>query len=394
MKKFILFLCLYALAVLLDGQSIRDPFVNYAVLGLSTALLLGAGAGLVSNALGGYFNASNTASINAANLQATRETNQLNQQMFQQQMDYNKYMYEDQKAYNRELIEYMNDYNSPLNQRKRFEEAGINPYFALGNIDAGNASSQVGVSAPSAPSAPSMATPTFQRNDVGSFVAGAGRDIASIMQSTASAENINAKTEQLKIDNLTRFDENLARLEELRSRKGLSLAQQNHLDEQITDMRQQRQYVLESLKFDAKTAKSNSETAQFNTRIAALESRNKQLVNEYQEWLNSYQKKYGAKNLQQLDAIISNLGADSAVKNMQKLESEARKKGIDLDNDQKRKLMPLLKRSQELENERKRLENRYGSSWYQGLGRAYDNIHDVPRRNMEKRFGLNRTSRW
>lgn len=394
MKKLLLFSSLYALAVLLDGQSIHDPCVSYAVLGLGTALLIGGGLSLLGSAIGAAANASNTSAVNDANLQAARETNQLNREMFNEQMDYNKYMYQDQKAYNAQLIHYMNDYNSPESQRKRFEDAGINPYFALGNIDAGNASSQVGVSAPSAPSAPNMVTPTFQPNNVGAYIAGAGRDVASIMQATASAQNIEADTEQKRIDNLTRFDENIARLEELRARKDLSVAQQQHLDEQITDLRQQRQYVLESLRYGAQSAKSDAQTAKYNTRIAALESRNKQLQNEYQEWLNAYQKKYGDKNLKQLDAIISNLGADSAVKNMQELESKARKQGIEIDNEQKSKLMPLLKRSQELENERKRLENKYGSSWYQGLGRAYDDVRQTGRRNLEKRFGLNRTSRW
>ncbi len=42
-----------------------------------------------------------------------------------------------------------NEYNTPAAQRARYEDAGINPYFALGNIQGGNASSLL--SADSAP---------------------------------------------------------------------------------------------------------------------------------------------------------------------------------------------------------------------------------------------------
>lgn len=43
-----------------------------------------------------------------------------------------------------------NEYNTPYEQRKRYEAAGINPYLALGNIQAGNAQGSV-TPAPPAP---------------------------------------------------------------------------------------------------------------------------------------------------------------------------------------------------------------------------------------------------
>ena len=61
-------------------------------------------------------------------LQAVRETNQANKELAQYQNEWNL------AQWNRQ-----NEYNDPSAQRLRYEQAGINPYFALGNITPGNA---------------------------------------------------------------------------------------------------------------------------------------------------------------------------------------------------------------------------------------------------------------
>lgn len=63
-------------------------------------------------------------------LEATKETNAANLKLAQFQNDWNIAQWNRQNAY-----------NTPAAQRARYEEAGINPYFALGNIQAGNAQS-------------------------------------------------------------------------------------------------------------------------------------------------------------------------------------------------------------------------------------------------------------
>ena len=65
-----------------------------------------------------------------ASLQATRETNAANLKLAQYQNDWNVAQWNRQNAY-----------NTPQAQRQRYEEAGINPYFALGNISSGQAES-------------------------------------------------------------------------------------------------------------------------------------------------------------------------------------------------------------------------------------------------------------
>lgn len=80
--------------------------------------------------LGGMFGSKGTSSAARAQLQAVRETNAANARLAQKQNDWNL------EQWNRE-----NAYNTPEAQRARYEAAGINPYFALGNIQSGNADS-------------------------------------------------------------------------------------------------------------------------------------------------------------------------------------------------------------------------------------------------------------
>lgn len=72
----------------------------------------------------------NTKATNSSNERITDKTNQLNYQMWQEQKDYDYQKWKEELAY-----------NSPSAQRKRFEEAGINPNLAIAQMNAGNAES-------------------------------------------------------------------------------------------------------------------------------------------------------------------------------------------------------------------------------------------------------------
>lgn len=89
-----------------------------------------AGINAFGNIVGGLFGSSSAKAAAKAQLQAVRETNDANARLAQKQNEWNL------EQWNRE-----NAYNTPESQRARYEAAGINPYFALGNIQSGNADS-------------------------------------------------------------------------------------------------------------------------------------------------------------------------------------------------------------------------------------------------------------
>lgn len=91
---------------------------------------ISAAGSLLGSITGGLFAKHGSDAAAKASLQATRETNAANLKLAQYQNDWNVAQWNRQNAY-----------NTPLAQRQRYEEAGINPYFALGNINSGSAQS-------------------------------------------------------------------------------------------------------------------------------------------------------------------------------------------------------------------------------------------------------------
>ena len=82
----------------------------------------------IGSLIGGIFGSSATRAAAKAQLQAVRETNKANLDLAKYQNEWNVAQWNRQNAY-----------NTPAAQRQRYEDAGINPYFALGNIQPGNA---------------------------------------------------------------------------------------------------------------------------------------------------------------------------------------------------------------------------------------------------------------
>lgn len=99
---------------------------------LSAAPIVGPVVSAAGSILGGSIAKSGSDAAASASLQATRETNAANLKLAQYQNDWNLAQWNRQNAY-----------NTPLAQRQRYEEAGINPYFALGNISSGSAQGEL-----------------------------------------------------------------------------------------------------------------------------------------------------------------------------------------------------------------------------------------------------------
>lgn len=119
------------------GGAYCAPPKRYILPLVAAGALVGAGS-FLGNAVGGLFSSHSSRKANKANLQIARETNASNERIQDKQNQFNLAMWNKENAY-----------NTPAAQRQRYEEAGINPYFALGNIQGGNASSLL--SADSAP---------------------------------------------------------------------------------------------------------------------------------------------------------------------------------------------------------------------------------------------------
>lgn len=148
------------------------PF-NFEFMSLLGSALVGAGASL----LGNIFGSKSQSDTNKTNLQIAQMNNEYNERMFNKQLEYNQDMFNQQIDYDWKKMQEQNThnalmaegafnrqakYNSAVEQRKRLEAAGLNPYLMMSGGNAGTASavsssagtggspSAMGVNAPTA----------------------------------------------------------------------------------------------------------------------------------------------------------------------------------------------------------------------------------------------------
>lgn len=127
---------------------------------LAPAIISGAGS-----MLSGLFGAGGSAKAAKYQLQAARETNRMNYQIAQENNAFNQRMWEKQNAY-----------NSPVEQRRRLEQAGLNPNIMMNGGSAGTAES-----APTADTSGVQQVP-----DVGSTIASGYQQFGSSLSNAAS----------------------------------------------------------------------------------------------------------------------------------------------------------------------------------------------------------------
>lgn len=108
---------------------------------------LGAAIGAGASLLGNIFNRSSQNSANSTNMRIAQMNNQWSEEMMQKQMDYNTDMWNKN-----------NKYNSASEQRRRLEQAGLNPSLMMNGGSAGVAQ------AASSPGLPSPAQAAVQPN--------------------------------------------------------------------------------------------------------------------------------------------------------------------------------------------------------------------------------------
>lgn len=130
-----------------------NPFV-------APAIISGAGS-----LLGGLFGSGGSVKAAKYQLQAARETNQMNYQIAQENNAFNQRMWEKQNAY-----------NSPVEQRRRLEQAGLNPNLMMNGGSAGTAET-----APTADTSGVQQVP-----DVGSTIASGYQQFGSSISNAAS----------------------------------------------------------------------------------------------------------------------------------------------------------------------------------------------------------------
>lgn len=149
-----------------------------------------AAGSVISSLISGSMNQDAQDSANSTNLASTNATNATNYRIFKEQQQFNE------NQFNKYL-----DYSTPLAQRQRFEEAGINPYMAVGQLSSGTPSSSL----TSANASPMQAGHVMPVTGLGDALQGsierAANVYSSILNANSGSALTAAQTAGQKIDN-------------------------------------------------------------------------------------------------------------------------------------------------------------------------------------------------
>lgn len=156
-----------------------------------------AGIQAAGSIFGGLIGSSGSHYAAQKQLQAVRETNQMNYQIAQAN-----------NAFNERMWNLQNQYNSPIAQRQRLEQAGLNPYLMLDGSSTGNAQTAVTADQSGTQVAPEFgSTLAAGYQSLGSSISSAASQIAQMQYNNElqSANVAKAKAEASNVDAQTKF---------------------------------------------------------------------------------------------------------------------------------------------------------------------------------------------
>lgn len=219
----------------------------------------------------------------------------------------------------------MLEYNSPVNQRKRLMAAGINPGLAMSNgmMDSGNAS---------------QAAPANPQFDVNTLAQSFRDSQALRLQERETSADVGLKeanTEAQRIRNKTQLMRDLTELMNMRADLANKGRNYEFLDKQIAFRQKEIEWY--DKKANADVLRADAETRSMNANA------------HYQDIINRFAPQQQAALIKQINANTTSLYAaakehnSSAVRNKaEALVAEARKQGLDIENDQADALVDVI----------------------------------------------------
>lgn len=212
------------------------------------AAAIGAAGSVLGSFIGGSTSAAAQRRANATNLQIARETNAQNYRIFQEQQQFNE------NQFNRWL-----DYSTPTAQRQRYEDAGINPYMAVGQLQNGTPSSAL-TSANSASMQGAQVQPVQGLGDaLQNSIERAAGVFSSMISSISDADLKGSQKTGTDIDNKTRGRQNEANIQKTNAETGKTGAETRRTEQENSFFDSTLEQRKELMNISVDTAKKQKE---------------------------------------------------------------------------------------------------------------------------------------
>lgn len=248
--------------------------------------------------LGGIVSSSGSRYAARKQLQAVRETNAMNYQIAQQN-----------NAFNEKMWNAQNEYNSPIAQRLRLEQAGLNPYLMLDGSNTGNAQTSVTADQSGTQVAPELGqTLSSGYQQMGSSISNAASQIAqmvynndlqqaNVAKTRAEAQNSDLQNQYDALRNQFAAAQFLAELRLKQHQGRISEYEANFLRDSMEDR-------LDSFKFQ--NSLSGSQASYYN-QLAGLSDVQRKIEELNLGWLPREKQAGLAATLQNVRTMVSQM---------------------------------------------------------------------------------------
>lgn len=291
--------------------------------------------------------AQSQASANDANLKMNSETNETNKQIASETNELQAQQFQQNMNWLREQYYNTQHYNSPKNMVARYQAAGINPYFAMGNSAGASASSSVGGA-----SVPSYSVPHMESGHVEPI----NYDFSGLSDSVAHAndayyqnEFVSEQTQAMRIENTYRAAKQLMELHESQSRIQQNLASAKVGSAQYELLLKQKEQTDQAINLVASQMEDLKVQPKIQNELAQAQTDYVKAQKEYQSIINRFAPDQQKKLLRNLDAEYDKILSEAKNNNAMAAHNaalealtKAQEDGVKLDNDVKDSIADAL----------------------------------------------------
>lgn len=252
-------------------------------------------------------------------------------------------------AFNERQIDKMNDYNAAVNQRKRLEEAGLNPNIMMNGGSAGT-QSQVATADPASANAVSATAAARQQgvSQMANSIAESSQQISNQIYNQAKQNADTHKSEadaaNTDIRNMTEFAKNQAEIDKLMSETKYNSENWKNLSMINQVLNQSMADQVESYRLN--NDKTRTEIAENAAQVELIKT-NTAIQNENLKWLPKEKEAGLAQALAETALTIANKHLSEAEATnalASAAESYARQQGINIDNEVSRDTKQFAKK--------------------------------------------------
>lgn len=332
------------LNVVLRESPLDSPFVPKAKCGIDGMALLGDIFGFFGDAMGAISQQdANTTNLKIArmNRDMQRETNQMNLGLQRETNAQNYKIFQEQNAFTEDMWNKQNAYNDPSAQVQRMLAAGINPAAQFGKVAE---ASSVGSASANPMQAAHMVAPQMQANQRGINFGMHGFGNA-FLQAQSMKQAMALQDSQIQINNsVAEYN-----WQSMRYRLQQEL---NHAKEGTIDYEQKKENLrLFNETFDAQknaiennAQRSEREVQKMDLDIAAQQIQNRilQIDESWREKMNEAQWQSLKIGIREAASRVSLNQTEAALNNAREAVETARKRGLDISNEQADQLLEII----------------------------------------------------